>query len=111
MGNNVNTQPSKGEIYPGVDVLSFGAPVKKIRENAQKLTKAAKAYVPKITDFGKTILTKQNGDIVRYSAETKKPFKSKEKLGMVKSIVSSANVKGILERLFARKYANKDNER
>ena len=34
MGNNVNTQPSKGEIYPGVDVLSFGAPVEKIRKNA-----------------------------------------------------------------------------
>ena len=102
MGNNVNTQPSNGEIYPGVDVLSFGAPVEKIRENTKKLTTAAKAYVPKITEIGKTILTKKGGEIVRFSAETKKSFKSK---------VISANVKSLLEKLFTRKYADKNNER
>lgn len=102
MGNNVNTQPSKGEICPGVDVLSFGAPVEKIRDNAKKLTIAAKAYVPKITEIGKTILTKKGGEIARFSAETKKSFKSK---------VTSANVKSLLEKLFARKYDDKNNER
>lgn len=111
MGTNVITKPSDGEIYPGIDIISFGSPVEKIRENAKKLAKGTKAYMPKITEIGKTILTKKDGDIVRYNAATKKPFKSQEKSGAVKSIVTSASVKALLEKLFERKYAGKRDER
>lgn len=103
MGTNVITKPSNGEIYPGIDIISFGSPVEKIRQNAKKLAKGTKAYMPKITNIGKTILTKKDGDIVRFNAATKKPFKSEGK----KSIVTSANVKSLLGKLFERKYADK----
>ena len=109
MGTSVITKPSSGEIYPGIDVISFGAPVEKIRETAKKLAKGTKAYMPKITEVGKTILTKKDkeGAIVRFNAATKKPFKSEGK----KSIVTSASVKKLLDKLLARKYADTRGER
>lgn len=110
MGTSVNTKPSSGAIYPGIDIISFGSPVEQIRVNAKKLSRGSKAYMPKITDIGKSILTKQGGNIVRFNAATKRPFKSMEKTGVVKSIVSSPSVKSLLERLFARKYPKNKGE-
>lgn len=107
MGTSVITKPSSGEIYPGIDVISFGAPVEKIRETAKKLSKGTKAYMPNITEVGKTILTKKEGAIVRFNAATKKIFKSEGK----KSIVTSASVKKLLDKLLARKYADTRGER
>lgn len=107
MGLNVTTKPSSGEIYPRIDIISFGAPVERIKENAKKLAKGTMAYMPNITEVGKTILTKKDGAIVRFNAATKKIFKSEGK----KSIVTSASVKTLLDKLFARKYADTRGER